>query len=242
MTSSAPSPFATTRWTLIAAAGQSATPESRRALGELCASYWYPLYAYARRKGLQPAEAQDITQSFFAELLEKDRLQMADRQRGRFRSFLLASLNHFLANYWRQAQAQKRGGGLKAFSLDFADGENRYVLEPVDELTPERIFERRWAVTLLEHTLARLRAEYVAADKEQLFDKLKMHLGGDDLRTPYEQLAPEFNTTASALKVAAHRLRRRYRELLRDEIAETVSSPEEVDEELRALFQAVAGD
>lgn len=242
MSSGAPPPFATTRWTVVAAAGQGGSPESRRALTELCNTYWYPLYAYVRRRGLQPAEAQDMTQSFFAELLEKERIQFADQQRGRFRSFLLASLNHFLANQWREARALKRGGGVKPLSLDFSVGEDRYGREPAHELTPERVFERRWAVTLLDNTLTRLRDEYAAAGKLVLFEGLKTHLGGDDQRTPYEQLAQHLMSSASAIKVAAHRLRKRYRELLRLEIAETVASPDEIDEELRALFQAVSGD
>jgi RNA polymerase sigma-70 factor (ECF subfamily) len=235
-------PFATTRWTVVAAAGERSSPEGRRALAELCTAYWYPLYAFVRRKGWQPAEAQDLTQAFFAELLERDRLRMADQHRGRFRAFLMASLNHFIANQWRQAQALKRGGGLQPLSLDFASGERRYGLEPAHECTPERIFERRWAMTLLDQALARLREEYESAGKLPLFEALKAHLGGDDERLPYDELALRLDTSAGALRVAAHRLRQRCREILREEIAETVASPDQIDDELQALFRAVAGD
>jgi RNA polymerase sigma-70 factor (ECF subfamily) len=235
-------PFVTTRWTVIATAGGSSSPEARRALTELCTAYWYPLYAYVRRKGMQPAEAQDLTQAFFTELLEKQRLQMADQQRGRFRSFLLASLNHFLANQWRQAHTLKRGGACQQLPLDFTTGEERYVQEPAHEQTPERIFERKWAVTLLDNTLSGLREEYAAAGKTRLFEVLKSHLGGSDERTPYDELARQLEMSAGALKVAAHRLRKRYRELLRQEIAETVASADEIEDELRALFLAVSHD
>jgi RNA polymerase sigma-70 factor (ECF subfamily) len=221
---------------VVVAAGQSPSPESRRALASLCEAYWYPLYAYVRRKGHQPAEAQDLTQGFFAELLEKDRLRLADRQRGRFRSFLLASFGHFLANRSRAARAAKRGGGKVTLSLDFATAEARYEREPSHELTAERIFERRWALTLLDNAVTRLRDEYAQADKLRVFDHLKDCLGGGPDAAPYKQLAEQLDMTEGAVKVAVHRLRRRCRELLRAEIAETVASPEEIDDELRALF------
>jgi RNA polymerase sigma-70 factor (ECF subfamily) len=227
---------------MVAAAGEGSSPEGRRALAELCGAYWYPLYAFVRRKGLQPAEAQDLTQAFFAELLERDRLRLADQQRGRFRSFLLASLNHFIANQWRQAQTLKRGGGARPLSLDFIVGEERYGLEPTHEWTPERVFERRWAMTLLDSALARLRDEYASAGKVDLFDALKAHLGGDDERTPFAELAARLDSTENAVKVAAHRLRKRCREILREEIAETVASPDEIDDELQSLFRAVSAE
>lgn len=237
--SSNPSPvFATTRWTLVAAAGRNSTPESRRALEELCEAYWYPLYAFVRRRGYQPAEAQDVTQSFFAEILEKDRLQLADPNRGRFRSFLLASLQHFLANLARDARTIKRGGSCQTLSLDFVQGEERYSHEPSHELTPERIFERRWATALLEKTVAELRSEFLANDKLPLFEQLLPHLGGD-AGTSYDQIAKRLGMTEGAVKVAAHRLRKRCRELLRAEIAQTVESADEVDDELQTLFRAV---
>ena len=231
--------FGTTRWTLVAAAGRDSTPESRQALAELCAAYWYPLYAFVRRKGHQPAEAQDLTQSFFAEILEKARLRTADQNRGRFRSFLLASLRNFLANQARGARAEKRGGGRPVLSLDFEQGEKRYLREPSHDLTPEHIFERRWATELLDRTVARLRQEYQAGEKAPLFERLLPHLGGDG-GASHEQLASELGMTAGAVKVAAHRLRKRLRELLRAEIGQTVAS--NADEELLSLFRAVAAD
>lgn len=241
MTSNAGPVFATTKWTLIATAGRDSTPESRQALGELCAAYWYPLYAFVRRKGHQPAEAQDLTQSFFAELLEKERLQMADQTRGRFRSFLLASMQHFLMNRARDARAVKRGGGKSLLTLDFAQGEERYLQEPSHALTPERIFERRWATELLDKTISKLRQEFESANKLPLFEQLAPHLGGDQ-GASYEQIATRLGMTEGAIKVAMHRLRKRCRELLRNEISHTVSSSDEVDEELRILFRAVETD
>lgn len=230
--------FATTKWTVIHAAGRSATPESDQALAELCAAYWDPLYAFVRRKGHQPAEAQDLTQAFFAELLEKNRLQLADPSRGRFRSFLLSALTHFLANQARDARALKRGGGRMPLSLDFERGEERYSREPVHELTPERVFERRWAATLLDHTVQQLRAEYESAGKLDLFAALSPHLGGD-AGEAYAAIAERMGMTEGAVKVAVHRLRKRCKELLRAQIAQTVASEEHIDDELRELFSIV---
>jgi RNA polymerase sigma-70 factor (ECF subfamily) len=230
--------FATTRWSLVLAAGGSAADKSRAALVALCEAYWYPLYAYARRRGHVAEEAQDLTQEFFAQLVEKRIVRSADRQRGKFRSFLLASLNHFLAKEWRPQGAKKRGGGQTLLSLDFASGESRLAVEPAHDLTPEKIFERRWAMTLLERALSRLCDEYQAAGKLALFDRLKGLLAGAG-QTPYRQLAEELKMSEAAVKVAVHRLRRRCRTILRSEIAQTVTSPDEVDEELRDLFQAV---
>ena len=241
MTSNAAPVFATTKWTLIATAGRDSTPESRQALAELCAAYWYPLYAFVRRKGNQPAEAQDLTQSFFAELLEKERLQLADQTRGRFRSFLLASLQHFLLNRARDARAAKRGGGKPLLTLDFVQGEERYRREPAHQLTAERIFERRWATELLEKTIVKLREEFASANKLAVFEQLAPHLGGDQ-GASYEQIATQLGMTEGAIKVAMHRLRKRCRELLRSEIAQTVSTVDDVDEELRTLFRAVETD
>lgn len=230
--------FATTRWSLIAAVGEASSVESRDALASLCEAYWYPLYAYVRRKGHQVAEAQDLTQAFFAELLAKERLQLADRERGRFRSFLLASLNNFIANHWRQANAQKRGGGNTVLSIDVDSGEARYLREPSHELTAERIFERRWAIVLLEQTMSRLRGEYVRSDKSDLFEELKGHLG-QGVAAPYREVAERLGMNETAVKVAAHRMRKRCGQILREEISHTVSDPGAVDEELRQLFAAV---
>jgi RNA polymerase sigma-70 factor (ECF subfamily) len=223
---------------MVCVAGRDATPESRRALAELCESYWFPLYAFVRRKGYQAAEAQDLTQAFFAELLEKDRLQLADPARGRFRSFLLASLQNYLTNQFRRARAIKRGGDRRQLPLDFAGGEARYLREPCHDETPERIFERRWATALLDKAVGRLREEYAERGKLLLYERLVPHLGGD-VGASYDEIGLELGMTEGAIKVAAHRLRQRCRELLREEIAQTVASPEEVDEELLALFQAV---
>jgi len=229
--------FATTQWSIVLSVGQPS--QSREALATLCQLYWYPLYAYVRRKGYQSAEAQDLTQAFFAELLEKERIQMADQQRGRFRAFLLSSLQNFLHNQWREKQAQKRGAGTLPISFDFHDGENRYFQEPSDELTPEKIYERRWAMTFLENSVANLRSEFEKTGKVELFDNLKAYLGGPSDTVPYREMAEKLGISENAVKVAVHRMRRRCRELLLNDIAETVSSPEEVDDELQQLFAAL---
>jgi RNA polymerase sigma-70 factor (ECF subfamily) len=231
--------FATTRWSLVAAAGQVGSPQFREALATLCQVYWYPLYAYARRRLPGPHDAQDLTQAFFAELLEKDYLQAADPRRGKFRSFLLAAFKHFLSRQRERSKAQKRGGGRTPVSLDFEGGERRYQREPIDHATPETLYERRWALAILEQALARLRRELAAADKEKLFERLKGALEGEGLQESHARIADELGVSEQAVKVAVYRLRRRYQELLRDEIAQTVASPEEVEEELRDLFAAV---
>jgi len=231
--------FETTRWSLVLAAGASESRESAAALAALCETYWYPLYAYVRRRGHPIDDAQDLTQEFFTRLLQKNDLALAQRERGRFRSFLLTSLKHFLANEWHRGRAEKRGGGRSLLSIDFGMAEDRYGLEPSHEQTPEKIFERRWALVLLENVLARLRAESAAADKSENFERLKVFLTGEQPPTTYAQLAAEMNTTEGALKVAIHRLRRRYRELLREEVGQTLDNAEEIDQELRDLFAAV---
>lgn len=231
--------FATTRWSIVATAG-STSPQSREALAALCHAYWYPLYAFLRRQGTPAEDAQDLVQAFFVELLEKGKLGAADPERGKFRSFLLASLKHFQANQWRRAAAQKRGGGVTAVSLDLEAGERRFALEPAHELTPERIFQRQWAMTLLEQTLAALRTEFAAAGKAELFERLKPYLGGEGAGLPYRELGAELGMTEGALKVAVHRYRGRWREVLREQIAQTVDSPDEIEQELRELFAAVA--
>ncbi|HUE13004.1 MAG TPA: sigma factor [Planctomycetaceae bacterium] len=223
-----PGQLATTRWSLVLAAGQRSSPQSAAALRALCETYWYPLYAYVRRRGNDPHDALDLTQAFFARLLEKDDLAAARPERGRFRSFLLASLKHFLANEWDRDRAQKRGGGRSALSIDFGIAEDRYGREPCHEETPEKIFERRWALLLLENVLARLHEESVHAGKSWIFDRLKVFLTGEQPAVSSGQLAAELQMTAGALKVAVHRLRRRYRELLRAEIGQTVADPDEI--------------
>jgi RNA polymerase sigma factor (sigma-70 family) len=230
--------FATTRWSLVLAAGGETSAESRRALETLCGLYWYPLYAYVRRRGHDAEDAQDLTQGFFARLIEKHAVRAADRRRGKFRSYLLASLKHFLANEWDRLRAQKRGGG-KVVSIDAQSAEGRYGLEPADGLTPEKLFERRWALTLLDLVLAELRERYKSDGREHIFERLKGFLGGPVPGSPYAEAGAELGMTPEAVKVAVHRLRRRYRDLLRGQIAQTVASPEEIDEEIHHLFAAL---
>jgi RNA polymerase sigma factor (sigma-70 family) len=232
--------FATTHWSLVLAAGHDSRPDAATALATLCETYWYPLYYYVRRRGYRAEEAQDLTQEFFANLLEKGSLKVADPDRGRFRSFLLASLNHFLANEWDRARTRKRGG--KVLSLDIEGAESRYSLEPADDLTAEKLFERRWAMTLLDLVLARLRDEFVREDRERVFERLKDFLGGAAAGAPYSQAAADLGMTEAAVKMAVHRLRRQYRRLLRAQIAQTVASPEEIDDEIRHLFAALESE
>ena len=230
--------FATTHWSLVLAAGRGSRPGAGAALATLCETYWYPLYYYVRRRGCRAEEAQDLTQAFFATLLEKEYLRVADPERGRFRSFLLASLNHFLANEWRRRSARKRGGGKPAISLDAESAETRYRQEPAHNLTPERAYERRWALLLLEKALSKLRDEYAAGGKAKVFVRLSGFLGGGE-RAAYEKAARDLDMTEGAVKVAVHRLRKRCRAILRAEVAQTVADPADVDEELRHLMAAV---
>jgi len=220
-------------------AGQEASLQSAEALERLCRTYWFPLYAYVRRRGYDAEEAKDLTQEFFLRLLQKHYLAHADRSKGRFRSFLLTALNHFLANDWRRAQAAKRGGGQPLISLDDPAAETRYALEPLSDLTPEKIYERRWALTLLDRALGRLAAEYEAAGRSPQFERLQGFLATESGETRYAAVAAELGMTADAVGVAVHRLRYRYRELVREEIAHTVASPAEVEDEIRWLFTAV---
>jgi RNA polymerase sigma factor (sigma-70 family) len=232
--------FATTRWSLVAAAQDPAAPESRQALADLCAAYWYPVYAYVRRRGHNHHQAQDLTQAFFARLLEKNDLAAADRTRGRFRTFLLTACQHFLANRHDHETAKKRGGGRTHVPLDFAGADDRYAREPAHDDTPERLFDRRWALDLLDRTLAELRAEYEESGRGKLFDALKGTLTGG-AGEGYAELADRLGLTEGAVKVAVHRLRQRYRDRLRAVIAETVEKPEDVDDEVRDLFTALGG-
>jgi RNA polymerase sigma-70 factor (ECF subfamily) len=232
--------FVTTHWSLVVSAGRNDTPDARNALEKLCRAYWFPIYAFVRRQGHNPHDAQDLTQDFFARLLEKKYLAEADPARGRFRSFLLASLKHFLANEWDKAKAQKRGGGQVLIPIDVAAAETSGGLEPADDLTAEKIFERRWALTLLEQVLRRLRAEYVRDGKENLFEQLKPTLTEASRSVRYAEIATRLGTTEGAVKVAVHRLRQRYREVLRAGIADTVAGPGEVEDEIRNLFAALA--
>jgi RNA polymerase sigma-70 factor (ECF subfamily) len=230
--------FATTRWALVRAARDASAPEGREALASLCAIYWYPLYAFIRRQGHDAEQAQDLTQELFARLLEKDGLASVDQSKGRFRLFLLAACRHLLSNERDRARARKRGGGRPTLSIDAAAGEERYGREPAHGETPERLFERRWALALLGQVLARLRDEHEAAGKGPLFEGLKGHLAGEGEGT-YAEAAARLGLSEGAVKVAVHRLRQRYRELLREEIAHTVAGPAEVEDEVRALFAAL---
>lgn len=230
--------FPTTRWSLILASHQQPTTGARTALAGLCEAYWYPLYACARRQGHSVEDAQDLTQGFVTTLLEKDYLADFDRERGRFRSFLLAAFKHYVANEHDRQRAQKRGGGRVLIPLDADDAERRYSLEPSHNLTPEKIYDRRWALVLLDRTLERLRQE---SSRGARFDRLSIYLTADPADGTYGRLAAELGTTEGALKVAVHRLRRRFRDLLRTEIADTVSGPEEVQDEMRFLLSVVSG-
>jgi RNA polymerase sigma-70 factor (ECF subfamily) len=223
----------------VLAAGSRQTLGGAQALATLCEQYWYPLYAYVRRRGLDPHEAQDLTQEFFAHLLDSEAVNVASPERGRFRSFLLASLNNFLANHWRKENAQKRGGGKAVLSLDLAAGEQRYVAEPAHDLTPEKIYERRWAMTLLQQVLDALATEYAEDGKLELFEHLKPYLGGNLDGLPYAEVSAQIGLSVGSIKVAVHRLRRRCGDLLREQIAQTVAEPGEIEQELRELFAAL---
>jgi RNA polymerase sigma-70 factor (ECF subfamily) len=235
----APDRFRTTQWTLIVAAQDRTSPAARQALAELCETYWYPLYAFIRRQGHSMEEAQDLTQEFFARLLEKDYLAVVDREKGKFRAFLLACFKHFLANEHDRAKALKRGGGVAIRSLDGGAAESRYSLEPAHDATPEKLFERRWALVLLQNVFTRLRQEQEQAGKLALFEQLKPFLAGDGPRLGYAQAAAALRLSSGAVKVAVHRLRRRYRELVYEEIARTVDDPALVEAEIHDLFAAL---
>ena len=239
---SAPAPgraFVTTQWTVVLTAARNDTPRARAALENLCQTYWPPLYAYARRRGHTPEDAQDLTQEFFGHLLKHNAVATVDRDKGRFRSFLLASMNHFLADEWDKARAQKRGGG-RVITFDPQAAETWLTELTAKDLTPEQAFERRWAITLLEQVYCRLEEEYRRQNKEIIFERLRVMLTGDSQAAPYAELAGHLDMSEGAVKVAVHRLRQRYRALLRDAISDTVAGPEEVEEELRYLFRTLA--
>ena len=235
----APAAFATTHWTVVLDAVQNGPSKASEAMAQLCHTYWYPLYAYVRRKGYPAPDAQDLTQEFFARLLAGNILGGLDRQKGKFRSFLLGAFEHFLAREWRRAQAQKRGGGQTLFSLDAVNAENRYLLEPTDDLSPEKIFDWRWANTLLEQAMARLRQDCQVEGKASLFEKAESLLSGDNTAESYAEIAASLDMSEAAFKMAVLRLRRRYGELVRAEIAQTVSTPEAAADELRYLFSVL---
>ena len=232
--------FATTHWSVVLTARDGQESEAHDALSRLCEVYWYPLYVYLRRRGFSPPDAEDLTQSFLAYLLGKDFLARVGPENGKFRSFLLASLNHFVSDHLDKEQRQKRGGDKQILSLDAANAEARYGLEPVEEVDPQRIFERRWALTVVETALQRLAAETASAGKGALYDRLKPALIGDSISTTYSELGGLLGLSEGAVKVAVHRLRQRFRELFRQEIAQTVSQASEIEEEIRFLFQVLS--
>jgi RNA polymerase sigma-70 factor (ECF subfamily) len=233
--------FQTTHWTVVLTAAQGDDGAARDALASLCSVYWYPLYAFCRRQGLQPHDAEDSTQEFFARMLEKKGLASVRPEYGRFRSFLLASLKNFLANERERAHAQRRGGGQPVISLDGANPETRYALEPADALTPEKEFERRWAFAVLGRTIDRLRRDYVAEEKGELFEQLQGFLPGGHGTVSKEELATKRGVSLGAIDVAIYRMRQRFGALLREEVLQTVSSPEEVKEEIRYLIAVLSG-
>ena len=232
--------FATTHWTVVLAAGQRHTPQSDTALEQLCKTYWFPLYAYVRRRGHTKEDAEDLTQAFFARFLAKNYLAGLSAERGRFRAFLLAALKNYLANEWDKAQRLKRGGGQVALSLDWETADTKFQVAATGEPNPEEAFDREWALALLARVIERLQAECVADGKAKLFEQLKVFLAAGKGETAQSEVAKALGMEEGAVRVAVHRLRKRYRQLLRDEIANTLSEPAMVDEELRALFGAFA--
>lgn len=232
--------FATTRWSLVLNAAHPEAPEADRALEELCGLYWYPLYAHVRRFGYDPHTARDLTQEFFARLIEKKYLSAADRRRGRFRGFLLTAFKCFLANEWDRAVAQKRGGGCEVVWLDSLSAEERYRFEPVDTLTADQLFDRRWALDLLARVRERLANEFTAAGKTERFQALEQFLPGSQPTESQGAVGERLGLTENAVKQEVHRLKKRYVEWLREEVAQTVAHPDEVDEELRHLVDVVA--
>lgn len=238
--SASPGVFATTHWSVVLAAGQCELPQATEALEQLCRTYWYPLYVFVRRQGNSPEDAQDLTQDFFFRLLENNQLAKADRERGMFRTFLLGSLKNFLINEWKRAGRLKRGGGLDFLSIDANVAEDCYAAEPANESSPDAAYEQSWAVTLIERVLVVLRQEYTVADKARLFEELKGFIWGDKSAASYAQIAEPLNLTEGSVKVAVHRLRQRFRELLRAEVAHTVARPEDVDGELRHLIRVAS--
>jgi len=231
--------FATTHWSVVLRAGHESGVEGDTALEALCRGYWYPLYAYIRRLGHSPHDAQDLTQSFFAYLLEKRLLTKADPESGRFRSFLLGSLKNFMANEWRRQSAQKRGAS-QTISFDAQDAEQRYAVEPVTETNPQTLYEQAWAVAVMEQAAASLETEYSTTGKAQVFDQLAPFLQGERHGLTYAGIGAQLSMTEGAVKVAVHRMRQRFRELLRASVANTVADPLEVDGELRHLMQALS--
>lgn len=238
--SNPPAAFATTHWSVVLAAGDAMAPGSYAALTQLCQRYWFPLYAHVRRRGHEAEAARDLTQSFFAMLLAGRALHQADPQRGRFRTFLLAALDHFLHHHHRDAAALKRGGSQEIISLEAHEAEERLALEPVDPHSPDREFDRRWAMSTLEQARFRLRHEFLHSGKAELFDLLRPHLLGSGEGLPYAQIATQLNMTVVAVKVTVHRLRKRYGEILRAEVAHTLANPADAEAEIHHLIESLS--
>ena len=229
--------FATTRWTMVCAVGGENTQEAASALQELCQTYWYPLYSFVRSKGLAAEEAADVTQAFFADLLKREDLKRVDPEKGKFRSFLLAAIKHFLLNHWDKQKAQKRGGGKSPLALDFSAADSRFRLEPAHSATPETIYQRQWAQTLLERVQNRHRKEFEERGQSHRYERLHLFLAGKNAEETLAAAAKQLSMSEVAVKVAVHRMRQRFGELLRMEIAQTVSEPGEIDEEIQQLFE-----
>lgn len=232
--------FATTHWSVVLSARDEETAISGAALEILCKTYWNPVYAYVLRQGYSPADAQDMTQGFFARLLMKNGLQSVAREKGKFRTFLLVALNHFLVNEWTRGQTQKRGGGCTRVPLTGHSAETRHLADPADHLTAEKLYDRRWAMALLDRVLERLSEEFAAAGKAAVFDKLKDSLMAEKGAIPHSGVAAELGMSEGAVRVAVHRLRGRFRELFREEVSHTVGSDEEIDDEIRHLLAALS--
>jgi len=228
--------FVTTHWSVVLAAGDAASPDSRQALEKLCRQYWFPLYAFVRREGYPPADAEDLVQDFFLAFLRKGYVGRADPTRGRFRTFLLTSMQNSLHNARDRLAALKRGGNQRFIPWDLAEVEDRYQAQPAEHLTPEKAYEKRWAATLLQEVLNRLREDFKATGRAELFERLKGHLWAEDDAVPYAQLGIELGMTPIALKVTVHRLRQRFAERLREEIAHTVNDPAEIEDEIHYLI------
>ena len=231
--------IATTQWSQVLAARDGSDTEARRALEVLCQTYWLPLYAYVRHQGSSPEDARDLTQAYFAELLDKDFLAGVDPSKGRFRAFLLASLRHFLSHQRDRDRALKRGGGTSTVSLDVGAGEQSYAIQPVEGMNPEAVFEYRWAMTVFDRALGRLERESTESDTRERFDRLKPYLTTADEQVPYREVASALDMTEKAVSSAVQRLRKRLGQCLREEIAQTVANPTEVDDELRHLLSVI---
>jgi RNA polymerase sigma factor (sigma-70 family) len=234
--------FTTTHWSLILRARDPSSTEAAEALEKLCQTYWYPLYAFVRREGKDEETAKDLTQAFFLRLFERKDFEGVQREKGKFRSFLLKSMQHFLADEWDKAKALKRGGDKTVVSLDDKDAEARYRLEPVESMSPDKLYDRRWALTVLNEATKRAREEYHASGRGEIYEHLRRHLSGGPDTPACAETARRLETTENTVKSWIHRLRQRNRELVREVIAETVSAPQQIDEELRDLFEALTGN